>query len=122
MPNPFTIKDREPTLFESAVGRGECSGRDGLWRVFDVLTHEPLAVYFTDSFHIISNAEEWRATPRIGLQVIVAHGGVWWCCDEYRYHGQDPKLGIYLDDYEFDRIMAEARERSREQARLIRGH
>lgn len=113
MSKDFEITLRKPSFDELSIGRGEPSGKDSLWRVINVLTESPIRVFFENGLVFgmfpVCSREEWQRLPAIGVQVISAFGGVWKGFDEYRYHGKDPKLGLYLSDDAFESILGAAR-------------
>lgn len=75
----------------------------------DISPGSPVWVIYPDRDYYVENIDDWKAMPDIGLQFIVyEENSNWWCCDEYLYEGQAPKLGLYLTEEAFEEVRKRA--------------
>jgi hypothetical protein len=99
---PIRQWNRLPTDEDLAIGPYGPSGQDNLWRVADILTDDPLLVFYPDGQEFeVRSAEDWHKLPSVGLQIIVYQTSCWNSEDEYLYHGEDPKYGLMLPEHDY---------------------
>ena len=99
---------RPPTQAELAIGRGEPSGAGGLWRVLDIHAPPRMRIYYADEVVEVRSAKGWRAAPGEGVVAITGRGFIAKNADEYLLRGGDPKLGLYVEDEVYERVIEAA--------------
>lgn len=104
---PVRVWNRLATERDLAIGTFGASGSDGLWRVADFHSDDPLLIFladYPDTRQIISvkSVEDWITLPEVGIEFVIYEGV---CAssghDEYLYHGEHPRFGLMLPEHEW---------------------